>query len=69
MKKKFYVNANGITVAKLKQYLRGLPEVDKHGEPYEVWLQSGTGVSSVAKIISPMNEGDLLFEYSFGDDE
>jgi hypothetical protein len=49
------INNNGITLKELKQLISDLPESDMSGNEYEVWLQSGTGITSICKAIVPLN--------------
>lgn len=56
-------NKNGITVAELKKFVMSLPEGDEDGEEYEIWLQSGDGVSSQCTSISVLNKGDIFMSY------
>lgn len=46
---------NGMTVVQLKQLLANWPETDEHGEPCEVWLGDGNGLSNQAKESRPLN--------------
>ncbi len=61
-----FENKNGITIKQLKELVKNLPEVDPHGEDYEVWITTYDNHSSPAIRIIPLNkrkEGqDLLFE-------
>ena len=45
----------GMTVADLKSMIRDWPETDEYGDPCEVWLCSGDGISNQAKLASPLN--------------
>ena len=55
----------GITIKQLKDYVKDLPEKDKHGEDYEFWVD-GTdcreGLSNIAKSLWQLNEGDLIVQ-------
>ena len=52
-----------MTVKELKDYVRDLPETDPEtGEPFEVWIETGFGVSSPADHVGRLNRGDVLFE-------
>lgn len=51
---------NGITIAELKALVKDLPETDKNGDPYEVWIGNKENTSNVAREIWPFNEGDIL---------
>ena len=46
---------NGMTVAELKRLVADWPETDEYGEPCEVWLGNGSGLSNQAREISPLN--------------
>jgi hypothetical protein len=46
---------NGMTVAELKAMVRDWPETDEYGEPCEVWLCDGKGLSNQAKTATPLN--------------
>ena len=54
-------NENGITIRQLKEWIKDLPEVDKNGEDYEVWIEMNSGISNIAKTVWSLNEGDILF--------
>lgn len=44
----------GMTVIDLKRILADWPETNEYGEPSEVWLTNGSGVSNQAKAIIPL---------------
>lgn len=46
---------NGMTVAELKAMVRDWPETDECGEPCEVWLCDGHGLSNQARMATPLN--------------
>lgn len=46
---------NGMTVAELKEMVRDWPETDEFGEPCEVWLCDGQGLSNQALMATPLN--------------
>ena len=46
---------NGMTVAELKAMVRDWPETDEHGDPCEVWLCDGQGLSNQARMATPLN--------------
>ena len=46
---------NGMTVAELKRLIADWPETDEYGDPCEVWLGDGNGLSNQAKEASPLN--------------
>jgi hypothetical protein len=52
-------NENGITVKELKEFIKDWPEVDDNGDPYEVWFQTGRGLSSVCTEVCKLNGGDI----------
>jgi hypothetical protein len=50
-----------MTIKDLKNLVKDLPEVDEHtGEPFEVYIETGIGLSSSVSIAFPLNRGDLL---------
>jgi hypothetical protein len=59
---KALVNKKGITIKELKELLKDLPEVDEHGEDYEVWVENtdDEGLSNSAKTIMQLNKGDII---------
>ena len=46
---------NGMTVADLKRLIADWPETDEDGEPCEVWLGNGGGLSNQAMEAVPLN--------------
>ena len=46
---------NGMTVAELKAMIRDWPETDEYGEPCEVWICNGSGLSKHARRATPLN--------------
>ena len=47
---------NGMTIRQLKRIINNIPEAnDDNGEEREVWLETGMGLSSPAKIVSMLN--------------
>jgi hypothetical protein len=58
------VNKNGITIKELKELVKDLPEQDKNGEDFELWVMNtdGSSMSNVAKSIMQLNRGDLIVE-------
>jgi hypothetical protein len=50
---------NGMTVAELKEALHGIPELNENGDPYEVWIGLGDGLSSPAIEICPLNSEEV----------
>lgn len=46
---------NGMTVAELKLLISYWPEVDENGEPCEVWISNGAGLSSQARESCALN--------------
>lgn len=53
--KNIITKPNGLTIKELKDILKDLPENDKTGEPYEVWMMTNRGLSS------PISGSDILF--------
>ena len=54
VEKKFF--KNGMTVRDLKEAIKNWPDDNKYtGEPCEVWLDTGSGLSNQAKAIMPLN--------------
>lgn len=54
---------NGLTISELKQIVADMPDIQTwSGDPYEVWIDTGNGLSSVCTVVSDLNAGDLLFE-------
>jgi hypothetical protein len=45
----------GMTVAVLKEMLTDWPELDENGEPTEVWIETGRGLSSQVREIGTLN--------------
>lgn len=58
----------GLTVRELKEALRVWPEENKYGEPYEVWIETSRGMSSIVTRIVPLNKredgADMILESS-----
>ena len=51
---------NGLTVKEFKEIVKDWVESDEDGEPTEVWIETGLGLSSVVIEISPLNKrGDV----------
>lgn len=46
---------DGMTVAELKALVRDWPETDAYGEPCEVWLCDGAGLSNQVRMATPLN--------------
>ncbi len=46
---------NGLTVAELKSILSAWPDVDHLGEPTEVWIETGPGLSSQVRNVYVLN--------------
>lgn len=63
---------NGMTVKELKELVKDWPEVDVNGEPTEVWMETGRGLSSPVRVAVKLNYrkddetgeewSDLIFE-------
>ena len=56
------INKTGITIKELKELVKDLPEVDKNGDDYEVWIENTDDdmLSNPAKSITRLNQGDIL---------
>ena len=56
------INKNGITIKELKELVKDLPEVNKYGEHYELWIENTDNefLSNSAKTIMKLNEGDII---------
>lgn len=46
---------DGMTVAQLKAIVRDWPETDEYGDPCEVWVCDGKGLSNQARMATPLN--------------
>ena len=62
-----FENDNGVTVAELKKWLEGCPDTNSYtGNPCEVWVGSGDGLSNQCVELCPLNkreEGhDIILE-------
>lgn len=49
---------NGLTIKELKELIKDLPEENEYGEPFEVWIETGRGLSSPVKSVWPLNKRD-----------
>lgn len=58
---------DGLTIRELKAFICNMPDQNGYEEDYEVWLQSGDGMSRICTSISSLNQGDILLEYEGGD--
>lgn len=45
----------GLTVTELKNHIKDWPEIDAMGEPTEVWLETGNGLTSQCRSIELLN--------------
>lgn len=45
----------GMTIRELKTIVKDLPEIGADGEPLEVWIETGRGLSSIVTSISALN--------------
>jgi len=56
----------GLTVKELKILIKDWPEIGKNGESTEVWIETGTNLSSPVTYISMLNSrdeaSDIIFE-------
>ena len=50
----------GMTVADLKRIIAEWPDEDASGEPTEVWVMTGHGLSSPVVEVCPLNRTDLI---------
>lgn len=48
---------NGLTVRELKEIVKDWPEEDVLGNPCEVWIGDGQGLSNQVREVSPLNFG------------
>lgn len=47
---------NGLTVKQLKGIIKDWPETNDMGEPCEVWMETGRGLSSPVSTVWPLNK-------------
>jgi len=58
-----FENFNGITIKELKNYVKGLPEINPvTDESYEVWIGTRDNRSNQCKRIIKLNRGDVILE-------
>ena len=61
-----YTFRNGMTIAELKEVVNAWPEILDNGEPAEVWIGCGNGLSNIVKEVWPLNnrngKADMLLE-------
>lgn len=50
-----YPFANGMTVKQLKELIKDWPEMDRDGEPTEVWIETGKGLTSPVTMATTLN--------------
>lgn len=55
-----FENQMGMTVRELKEVIKGWPEEDENGEPTEVWMQTGRGLSSPVGTVRQLNPDHLI---------
>lgn len=53
---------NGATVKDLKKFLEKIPDLDGNGDPSEVWIGDGSGLTNQVKELSTLNFSDILLE-------
>lgn len=51
-----------VTVRQLKDFLKDWPEIDDNGDPFEVWIGNGDGLSTPATSICKLNQFDILLD-------
>lgn len=61
-----FIKSSCITIKELRQIIANLPDTDKYGDDYEVWIGTSDTTSSGARAIWALNrdgEGcDMLIE-------
>lgn len=50
-----YSFVRGMTVKELKELVKDWPEVTNYGEPTEVWIETGHGLSSPVVVAMALN--------------
>jgi hypothetical protein len=45
-----------MTIAELKAIIANWPETNQDGEPTEVWVETGNGLSSLCETLNRLNE-------------
>ncbi len=59
-----------MTVKELKEIIKDWPEYDQYGEPSEVWMETGQGLSSPVVCAIQLNSTDIEFaSAAFDEDE
>jgi len=53
---------NGVKIKDLKEFLANMPDTDDNGEPAEVWIGTGMGLSNEAVELITLNKSDLMIE-------
>lgn len=51
-----------LTVSRLKAILSVWPETDSQGEPAEVWIETGYGLSSACLRLVQLGEANIILE-------
>ena len=46
---------NGLTVRELKELIKDWPEENMYGEPCEVWMDVGSGMTCMVVEVCPLN--------------
>ena len=49
-----------LTVKELKAFIENWPETDRYGDPCEVWIETGRGLSSPCIEIMQLNQTDII---------
>jgi hypothetical protein len=58
-----------LTIKELKEFIKDLPDKNKEGEPFEVWFQTGQGLSSPVTEICKLNNREDGCDICFGNDK
>jgi hypothetical protein len=58
-----------LTIKELKEFIKDLPETNINGEPFEVWFQTGKGLSSPVTELSRLNVCKDGYDIYLGNDE
>ena len=48
---------SGLTVRELRELLNNIPDTNPDGEAFEVWVETGIGLSSQVKSVWSLNNG------------
>lgn len=55
-----FENQMGMTVRELKAVIKDWPEEAENGEPTDVWMQTGRGLSSPVGTVRQLGASDLI---------